>query len=62
MQDEPMEVEEVLQSLSEMVAVVMITETRGDVDELKEMILGFGNMLVASLATGLINPEGQTLN
>lgn len=48
--------------MSEMVAVVMISETRGDVDELKEMILGFGNMLVASLATGLINPEGQTLN
>ncbi len=62
MQDEIMNAEEVLQSLSEMVAVVMISETRGDVDELKEMILGFGNMLVASLATGLINPEGQTLN
>ena len=62
MHDEPMKAEEVLQSLSEMVAVVMITETRGDVEELKEMILGFGNMLVASLATGLTNPEGQTLN
>ena len=57
-----MPAEEALQALSEMVAVIMITETMGDVDKMKDIILEFGNMLIASIATGLIDPDGQTLN